>query len=210
MSLSHETIKELKQARHVYYPSEFYLLFLVKWIAFNRAYNELFPVVDSDKAKVIKFGELMRDRWEVFRPLAYKLVSLECVGGKRVSGSRFLKPISDVKWTTLWLREQLALDAPDENKYHFCSCRPDKRRLCDAATYSHTNAELWQSQGELAALLRLVYQVRCNVFHGEKSLVFNTQTDRDKELISIAEQVVDYCLDLLLEQYNVGTKDKRR
>ena len=47
----------------------------------------------------------------------------------------------------------------------------------------------------MAALMRLVYQVRCSLVHGEKRLGrMNYQTNRDRELIRLADEIMTHFL----------------
>jgi hypothetical protein len=170
-----------------------YQSFVVKWIAFNRAYSDLEQ--GQDYEKVLRIGDRLQDHWGEVSDLAEQLVSLECVGGKHVKDSELLKPIEWVKSATLYLREQLDLvQATDPHGCEFADCRPQKRALCD-------DVELvpWEKQ-EMAALLRLVYQVRCNLVHGDKRLGReDIQTRRDYDLVDISTQVLDRVLGMLLQ-----------
>ncbi|HEC36341.1 MAG TPA: hypothetical protein ENI39_07390 [Anaerolineae bacterium] len=172
-----------------------YHSFLVKWVAFNRAYNDLDLRVNGDREKVLAVGERLQDHWGEVSDLARRLVSLECIGGERVEGSDLLKPTEWVKSATLYLRERFSLaPSTDQQACEFAACRPEKQRLCNGVKH-----DPWDKE-EMAALLRLVYQVRCNLVHGDKRLSGqNTQTNRDRRLIEISTQVLDRVLELLLQ-----------
>jgi len=171
-----------------------YQSFLVKWMAFNRAYNDLDLGVNGDRKKVLAVGKKLQDHWNEVYDLAVQLVSLECIGGERVESSELLKPDKWVKSATLYLREQLALRPPgDPRACAFATCRLEKRRLCD-----EVESVQWDRR-EMAALLRLVYQVRCNLVHGDKRLAGqDIQTNRDGQFVQISTQIVDRVLELLL------------
>jgi len=170
-----------------------YQSFLIKWMAFNRAYNDLDLGVNGDREKVLAVGKRLQDHWGEVSDLARQLVSLECIGSERVEGSDLLKPTKWMKSATLYLRERLNLVSPaDPRACEFAACRAKKRELCNEGS------DPWHEQ-EMAALLRLVYQVRCNLVHGDKRLAGqDIQTNRDGQLVQISTQIVDRVLELLL------------
>jgi hypothetical protein len=181
--------------RDFWLPEE-YQAFLVKWLAFNRAYNDLDLGVSRDSEKVLAVGKELQRHWNEMSELATQLVSLECIGGKRVKDSNLLKPDKWVKSATLYLREQLGL-LPHADPFvcQFAACRPEKQRLCNGVT-----PEPWD-KGEMAALLRLVYQVRCNLVHGDKRLYSQSpQTGRDLELITVSTVILDRVLAIILQE----------
>jgi hypothetical protein len=165
-------------------------------MAFNRAYNEL-ETVRGDWKKVESFAERHKGHWPKLRGLAAELASLECIGSEPVEDSDLVAPPGAVKVATHFLREHLGLTA-DIDMHHcvFASCqRDEKRRICDRVNY-----QPWTGS-ELSALLRLVYQVLCNLMHGEKRLMNNDefQTNRDRELIRISSQILDHTLQLVIK-----------
>lgn len=172
-----------------------YGTFLSKWLAFNRAYNDL-GYEGQDREKVLAFAEDYQNHWDEVSNLAMQLVELECIGSERVENSRLLQPNEWVKSATLYLRERLGLQSDiDPRHCEFDECRPEKRRLCDAVPDQEWN------KGEMAALLRLVYQVRCNLVHGDKRLADkDNQTNRDRELIQFSTDILDCVLGYLLEE----------
>jgi len=170
-----------------------YQSFLVKWIAFNRAYNDLEQGTRGDREKVFAVGQKLQDHWGEVSDMARQLVSMECIGSERVEGSDLLKPTKWVKSATLYLRERLSLMSPaDPRACELAACRATKRELCSEGF------DPWPEQ-EMAALLRLVYQVRCNLVHGDKRLFDqDIQTNRDDQLVQVSTQIVDRVLGLLL------------
>lgn len=170
-----------------------YQTFLVKWLAFNRAYNDLDE--GQDHEKVLAVGQRLQEHWDEVAGLAVQLVSLECIGGERVEGSELLKPTRWVKSATLYLRERLGLQPPaDPRACEFVACRMEKRSLCNEVIIDR-----WQKQ-EMAGLLRLVYQVRCNLVHGDKRLSRqDVQTNRDRQLVQISTQIMNRVLEFLLQ-----------
>ena len=175
--------------------------FLVRWMAFNRAYNELdleLPANEhGDRAKAVAVGDqTLADQWDGFSALAARLVSLECIGVDPVDDSRLLRPDCWVKGATYYLREVLDLGSGTSvQQCRFVFCRLEKRELClevDPTDWDKTR---------MAALLRLVYQVRCNLVHGDKSIVReDIQTNRDRELIDVSVEILDRVLAHLLDE----------
>ena len=194
MSISEDTRQEMQAVLDPDFRlSEDYHRFLMKWIAFNRAYSDLEQ--GQDYEKVLRIGDRLKDHWDEVSDLARHLVSLECIGGERDKGSELLKPSKWVKSATLFLREQLDLRPPgDPRACAFAACRLEKRRLCD-----EVESVQWDRR-EMAALLRLVYQVRCNLVHGDKRLVGqDIQTNRDRRLVQISTRTLDHVLEFLLQ-----------
>jgi hypothetical protein len=189
MPITEETGREVEAVlRPGFSVSTLYQAFLAKWMAFNRAYNDLELDSNKDVCKVLEYAETQEDMWTAVSVLAHNLVSLECIGGTRVPESNLLQPNSYVKGATLYLREQLGL-----TKCPLDNCRPEKQNLCE-----DLEGETW-NKGKLAALLRLVYQVRCNLVHGDKMLIGNRQTNRDQDLVRISTGILDIVLESLLE-----------
>jgi hypothetical protein len=58
-------------------------LALVKWLAFNRPYNDL-GYKGKDHEKVLAFAEEHQNVWDEVSGWATHLVFLECIGGERV------------------------------------------------------------------------------------------------------------------------------
>lgn len=166
-----------------------YQTFFAKWMVFNHAYNDLRLASNTDREKVLEYAEGQEDMWADLAKLAQKLVSLECIGSERVARNKLLRPHRYVKSATFYLREQLGLD-----KCPLAVCRPNKQTLCAAVP-----EEPW-TRGKVAALLRLVYQVRCNLVHGDKMLIDQgQQTDRDHNLVLISEDILNIVLASFLE-----------
>ncbi len=190
MLITEETGREVEAVlRPRFSVSPSYQTFLAKWMAFNRAYNDLELDSKRDRAKVLEYAGTQEDKWDEVSDLANALVSLECIGSKRVSTSSLLKPDRYVKGATLYLREQLELEACP-----LAECRPKKQELCAGMS------KIEWGMRRVAALLRLVYQVRCNLVHGDKMLIGgNRQTDRDHDLIRISTDILDIFLVSLLE-----------
>ncbi len=192
MALTQETRQEIAAVLgQQFHLAPQYQTFLVKWMAFNRAYNDLELVSKGDLEKVLKYAEGQEHMWDALSDFARNLVSLECIGSERVAGNELLRPHCYVKSATFYLREQLGLD-----QCPLKVCRPPKKQTLCASV-----PEVPWTKGKVAALLRLVYQVRCNLVHGDKMLMGgNPQTNRDHDLVWISENVLDIILASLLKK----------
>jgi hypothetical protein len=186
MPLTEQTKTELRAIREgIELPGE-YTQFMVRWIAFNRAFNEL-QREPEETARVLGIGDALGSHWKEIIPLIRHLVALECVGGDRMPQQTLLRPNRPVKSATIYLRSRLSI----KPGYPECStnarfCRGSKVSMCRAV-----DVDPWE-RSELAAVLRIIYQVRCNLFHGEKQLVFpDVQTNQDRELIATANEILN-------------------
>ena len=201
MTLSADTLAELRAALQ---PADLrleqydeYFSFIRKWVAFNRAYSE----VKEDKAEWQRVRAIANDlqaHWLEVAPLARQLASMECIGSK-ATRNRLLKPDKWGKSAMLYLREFFKLAQGDDlANCQFGACRPEKKQLCDAVQFDRVTLNDWREH-EMAALLHLVYQVRCNLFHGDKRLAAgDAQTRRDSDLIQVSSQILDCVLEWLI------------
>ena len=188
--LSAETQEELTLFANDHEPAMpwEYMRFAFAWMTFNRIYNEN----NSDRneaSRVISVGDQLEGIWDKVSDLARQLVSLECIGGEK-DPSGILKPRSEVKSATLYLREYFHVDdGPDIHNCHFQACRPEKRAVCNPVA-----AGPW-SRSKMGALLRLVYQVRCNLVHGDKRLMARGfQGERDHRLVELSYEILKIIL----------------
>ena len=66
------------------------------------------------------------------------------------------------------------------------SARANKVAICHPV-----NVEPWE-RSEMTALLRLVYQIRCNLFHGEAHLALtDVQTNHDLKLVATSMNILN-------------------
>lgn len=162
--------------------------FLIRWVAFNRAYNEL---EDDNKEwkRVIEIGKRLQHHWNAeIQQLARNLVHLECVGVRHKKDSWLLAPDPRIKSATVYLRQKLGVH-PTAQVGACDFCREEKRILCTKVGLNN-----W-SDGEMAALLRIIYQVRCNLVHGDKRLhARDIQTERDQELMQLSTDILHQAL----------------
>ncbi len=166
-----------------------YETFVVKWLAFNRAYNEIAPASTKEYERVLAVGDALDGRWDEFSDLASGLTSLECIGSERNDGQGLWVPNRWVKSATMYLRAHSTVEVGE----NVCTgCR--KREECRDVV-----CEEWV-RSPMAALMRLVYQVRCNLIHGDKRLVgHGFQTDRDEDLVSISTVILRRVLQRILD-----------
>lgn len=190
LNLSVETQEELTLFANDHEPEMpwEYMRFAFAWMTFNRIYNEN----NSDRneaSRVISVGDQLEEIWDKVSDLARQLVSLECIGGAR-DPSGILKPKPEVKSATIYLREYFHIDGGiDSNDCHFHACRPEKRAVCNPVA-----AGPW-SRSKMGALLRLVYQVRCNLVHGDKRLMARGfQGERDHRLVELSYEILKIIL----------------
>lgn len=198
MEIDKDTLIELRDALNdTNLPIE-YGKFARKWIAFNRAYNDAFEGQEWERVEAV--GDALQEHWddENIQHLASEIVRLECIGGKRLSDHWLLQPKVPVKAATLHLRSYFG-DENAPNDCVFVACRDDKRELCNLVVFSNNSHPEMYTDREFAALLRLVYQVRCNLVHGEKRIgQEDMQTDRDEDLILLSTTILDRVMMLML------------
>lgn len=190
LNLSVETQEELTLFANDHEPEmpREYMQFAFTWMTFNRIYNEN-NADPSEPRRVIGMGDQLEGIWDKVSGLAHALVSLECIGGER-DPSGILRPKTEVKSATHYLREYFHIDdGIDGSDCHFITCRPEKRTVCNPVA-----AGPW-SRSKMGALLRLVYQVRCNLVHGDKRLMASGfQGERDKELVRLSYEILKIIL----------------
>ena len=174
---------------HPKYSQEFF----TDWSLLNLYYHSLDSNL-KDKASVLKFG---RDKntlmWESVREYANKLVLLECIG----NGEGASKPQNEVINATLCLRNFFGITPTS-----VCpTCR--KRLTCSKTIVSSGNAKRFDIEFE--ALMRIVYQIRNNLFHGNKFALKSDegiliagddpeQAERNKKLICISNDILKQIL----------------
>jgi hypothetical protein len=192
MPLTEQTRTELSAIRNgIDLPME-YTQFMVHWIAFNRAFNELRN--DSEEtARVLGVGDDLSSRWREIIPQSRRLVQLECIGSDAVQQEALLRPNRVVKSATIYLRQKLMIrPAYPECMQNAKLCRESKTAMCRSV-----GIEPW-NRSEMAAVMRIIYQLRCNLFHGEKRLaLLNVQTNKDLELIAIANDILNAVFGML-------------
>lgn len=161
------------------FPSEFEIFFK-RWALLNSFYNiysdAYFPNLGGDCKKVLNFGREFSSIFTKIEEDKIKvLIEPECVG----KGKNDSKPGKYVKEATKQLRVELSLSNGCEN------CRPEKIKWCDnlldVINYTFDPFE---------ALMRIIYQIRCNLFHGDKLEFEGKQFERNLRLIKACNLIL--------------------
>jgi hypothetical protein len=185
LQLSPQTKAELRAIREgVELPNE-YGQFMVRWIAFNRAFNEL-RSDEEETQRVLGIGDDLGEHWREIVPQIRRLVMLECIGADLAPHQTLLRPNRAVKSASIFLRQKMQIRPGYPDCLNARICRERKVSLCRGV-----DVEAWE-RTEMAAVLRLIYQMRCNLFHGEKRLAIpDVQTNRDREFVSASSEILN-------------------
>jgi hypothetical protein len=165
-----------------HYPTNFTDFFL-RWMLFN-AYCSKYQA--SDKQGVIEFAkEHGANLWNVqsVQDIAVKLANAECVG----NGANEAPPHSEVKYAHELLQQMFGIDHQITCQH---VCRVNKRTACLSIVPRDFSPPVSPSM----ALYRIIYQVRCNLFHGDKVDLDVFQIDRDEFLVSCGTELMDVTL----------------
>lgn len=165
-----------------HYPSNFTDFFL-RWVLFNAYCNKY---KTGDKQGVVEFAkEHSADLWKIklVQDIATKLANAECVG----NGANDAPPHMEVKYSHELLQQTFGVD-----HQMICQreCRADKRAACLAVVSPNFSPPVTPS----IALYRIIYQVRCNLFHGDKVDLDAFQMERDEFLVSCGTELMDVTL----------------
>jgi len=115
-------------------------------------------------------------------------VALECVGEGRNSA----QPNKYVRLATLYLRKEFQLYS------NICSnCK--KKDYCERDGNNNFH--------KLDAIMRILYQIRCNLFHGDKPELIESQGVRNKELVRIGNEILTHILHQLAQDLEFNTKN---
>ncbi|KKL60189.1 hypothetical protein LCGC14_2207800 [marine sediment metagenome] len=163
------------------YPDYYYDFFL-HWSLINPLYNA-WSRNKKEVCRVIDFGKKIRHLWNNnIESFSKKLVALDCVGKGRNSA----QPNKYVRLATLYLRKEFQLNS------NICSnCK--KKDYCkqDGKNNFH----------KLDAIMRILYQIRCNLFHGDKPELMGSQGERNKELVYIGNEILSNILQQLTQKF---------
>ena len=177
MKVARDTIRRWLASKN--YPPEFSRFFF-RWTLLNLFYNAL-SNEPREADRVLEFGrknEGLLDKWMLKH--ATRLVQDECVG----DGMRDAPPNSWVKTASMRLREHSNLDQEE-----ICTqCRRDKRTKCQGIPLENYRF------GPFEALMRITYQIRCNLFHGNKSEYQNNQGRRNRDLVTASNAILEILL----------------
>lgn len=182
MQLAEETIRSWLKSRG--YPPEFQHFFF-QWTLLNLYYNEL-SKENKEVDRVVEFGREYEKSFSFVKHDAFVLIKTECVG----KGKGDAPPDSWVKTASLQLRKALSMDSNS-----VCAgCRKEKRRECEKIEVEQ------YSFGKMEALMRILYQIRCNLFHGDKTEYKNgAQAKRNKFLVNIGNEILEKVLYSIVE-----------
>jgi hypothetical protein len=162
------------------YPPEF-LKFFFNWTLLNLLYNAASDKRDEVN-RVLEFGKkyekLLDDQ---MLEHATQLVEDECVG----DGKEEAPPNSWVKTASVQLRKHLELD-----QNTICRrCRKNKQKECNAVHLENFQFTKFE------APMRIIYQVRCNLFHGNKSEYEGYQGERNRKLVIASNMILEKVLE---------------
>lgn len=165
-----------------HYPPNFTDFFL-RWMLFNSYCNKYQA---GDKQGVIEFAKEHGDKvWKVqaVQDIAAKLANIECAG----NGANDAPPHSEVKYSHELLQQIFGLDHQT-----ICQnmCRADKRAAC----LSIGSKDFSPPVTPPMSLYRIIYQVRCNLFHGDKVDLDAFQMDRDEFLVACGTELMNVTL----------------
>jgi hypothetical protein len=166
----------------MHYPPNFTEFFL-RWMLFNSYCNKY---QTGDKQGVLEFakehGPNIWSNPEV-QNIALQLAKIECVG----NGANDAPPHPEVKFATELLQQTFGLDHQT-----ICQqkCRANKKNDCVNVISRDFSPPVTPQM----ALYRIVYQVRCNLFHGDKVDLDAFQMERDEFLVSCGTQLIDVTL----------------
>ena len=164
------------------FPREF-LEFFFKWALLNLYYSKI-SNQKCEVYRVLDFGKKHEDLFDYVEDHARELVKKECVG----EGLEAAPPSRWVKTATLQLRRKLGIDTE-----RVCAtCRSEKRRKC-----CEVKTEEYEF-GRMEALMRILYQIRCNLFHGGKTEWGRGQMKRNQCLVETGNKVVTIILEKLV------------
>lgn len=161
------------------YPEDFLLLFF-RWTLLNSYYNEL-SKKSNEIDRVLEFGRKYEKLFSAVKDYAIDIAKTECIG----NGKGEKPPNTWIKTASLQLRKALDINLEDV----CANCRKAKRRKCQIITTKPYNF------GKMEALMRILYQIRCNLFHGDKTEYQNgAQVERNKFLIKIGNNILEKVL----------------
>ncbi len=79
---------------------------------------------------------------------------------------------------TEYLRNELKIDS------NICDTCRKKKDICNSDKIKNNEFE------KLDAVMRIIYQIRCNLFHGDKSELNGPKGERNKHYVRIANEIL--------------------
>lgn len=143
-------------------------LFFKMWVLINAYYNEVYNE-EYEWERVLHFGRdfgniLGNLNWDDLRVF----VVPECIG----KGELDKPPNPYVKKASEVLKGKLGIT------YNCEECREDKKQNCQNIPLGNYNFQ------DFEALMRILYQIRSNLFHGDKLAQNGYQNQRNQELVT--------------------------
>jgi hypothetical protein len=129
----------------------------------------------GDKQGVLDFAKEHGSKiWAdpLIQKIAIGLSTSECVG----NGANDAPPHPEVKYAIEILQNELGIDHDTVCKKN---CRLSKQKVCVGIT----SKEFSPPVTPIMSLYRIVYQIRCNLFHGDKVDLDAFQMERDEFLV---------------------------
>ena len=175
-----EVINHYNKHKKVY--PEYYYDFFLQWSLINPLYNAC-SRNEKEVCRVIEFGKKFGNLWnDKIESLTSELVALECVG----VGRNGAQPNKYVRLATLYLRKEFQLNS------NICSnCK--KKDYCERDGNNNFH--------KLDAIMRILYQIRCNLFHGDKPELIGSQGVRNKKLVCIGNKIITNILHQLVQKF---------
>lgn len=143
-----------------------------------------------------KFCECLGDYYwtlDELRNLAWDLASQGCVGN---STTGYI-PTQEVIKATMFLLHRAEIKG-DKNQVPSCDAMDCHKTRHGLLCNAQQRADEWNRSG-FKAVMYIVRQIRNNLFHGRKLEVEPRQYERNRQLVSSAQQITDLLLEHLVE-----------
>jgi len=171
------------------YPNSYKTLFF-RWSLINPLYNAC-SEERSEVNRILDFGKKYNYLWNKrIKQKTKKLIIEECVGK-----GRYHELAKNVLSATEYLRNELKIDS------NICDICRKKKDICNSNIINNNEFE------KLDAVMRIIYQIRCNLFHGDKSELYGSEGERNKRYVKIANEIL---LEILKRIDSFGTYNYNR
>ena len=154
------------------YPDSYKTLFF-RWSLINPLYNAC-SEERSEVKRILDFGKKYNYLWnKKIEQKTKKLIVEECVGK-----GRDLELDKNVLSATGYLRNELKIET------NICDICRKKKDICNSNEIKSSEFE------KLDAIMRIIYQIRCNLFHGDKNEFYGSKGERNKRYVRIANEIL--------------------
>jgi hypothetical protein len=144
----------------------YYSTFFSCWGLINPLYNACSDN-ESEGDRVLAFGNKYYSLWnDLIKEKTIKLIEKRCVGD-----SRYHRVQKNVIKATNYLRNKFEIELS------MCINCKKQRDICESKNSYKDEFE------KLGAVMRIIYQIRCNLFHGDKNELTGTGGKRNKLLV---------------------------